>query len=185
MLTKEEIEAFLDRLGVEGASHKELEPGLWLVKPGGALDFDVVVHYSPPVAVLRVKVMELPKDRGRLAELSRRLLELNATDLVHGSYGIEPNSNSVVLNETQELEHLDFSEFLGAYESITLALASHLREIGSYRNGAHGSTSAAPATKGRGGNSKKPKAATRTKAAKSAKSGKRARVRRGGRGGGR
>jgi hypothetical protein len=135
MLNKEDIEGFLDKLGTEEASYKEVEPGLWIVKPGGALDFDVVVHYSPPVAVLRVKVMELPKDKVQLADLSRRLLELNASDLVHGSYGIEQNSNSIVLTEALELEHLDYEEFLAAYESMTLALASHLREIGSYRGG--------------------------------------------------
>lgn len=135
MLNKEDIEGFLDKLGAEEASYKEVEPGLWIVKPGGALDFNVVVHYSPPVAVLRVKVMELPKDKVQLADLSRRLLELNASDLVHGSYGIEQNSNSIVLTEALELEHLDYDEFLAAYESMTLALASHLREIGSYRGG--------------------------------------------------
>ena len=135
MVTKENIEAFLDRLTAEGASYKEVEPGLWVVKPGGALDFNVVVHFSPPVALLRVKVMELPKDKKSLAELSRRLLELNASDLVHGSYGIEQNSNSIVLTEALELEHLDYEEFLAAYESMTLALASHLREIGSFREG--------------------------------------------------
>jgi hypothetical protein len=135
MVNKEDIEGFLDRLSAEGASYKEVEPGLWVVKPGGALDFDVVVHFSPPVVVLRVKVMELPKDRATLAELSRRLLELNASDLVHGSYGIEQNSNSIVMTEALELAHLDFEEFLAAYESITLALASHLREIGSFRGG--------------------------------------------------
>ena len=80
--------------------------------------------------------MELPKDKKTLAELSRRLLELNASDLAHGSYGIEQNSNSIVLTEALELEHLDFEEFLAAYESMTLALASHLREIGSFRGGA-------------------------------------------------
>ena len=135
MLNKEDIEVFLDRLGAEESSYKEVEPGLWILKPGGALDFDVVVHYSPPVVVLRVKVMELPKDKTQLADLSRRLLELNASDLVHGSYGIEENSNSIVLTEALELEHLDYEEFLAAYESMTLALASHLREIGSYRGG--------------------------------------------------
>ena len=135
MVTKEDIEGFLDRLSTEGASYKEVEPGLYVVKPGGALDFDVVVHFSPPVVVLRVKVMELPRDKATLAELSRRLLELNASDLVHGSYGIEQNSNSIVMTEALELAHLDFEEFLAAYESITLAVASHLREIGSYRGG--------------------------------------------------
>ena len=135
MLNKEEFEGFLDRLGQEGASYKEVEPGLWVVKPGGSLDFNVVVNWTPPVTVLRVKVMELPKDKAQLADLSRRLLELNASDLVHGSYGIEQNSNSIVLTEALELEHLDYEEFLAAYEGMTLALASHLREIGSYRGG--------------------------------------------------
>ena len=79
MVTKEDIEGFLDRLEVDGATHSEIEPGIWVVKPGGALDFDVVVHYSPPVVLLRVKVMDLPKQNGALATLSRRLLELNAT----------------------------------------------------------------------------------------------------------
>ena len=135
MVTKEEVEGFIERMSVEGGSYRELEPGMWVVKPGGALDFDVVVNYSPPVVVLRVKVMDLPRDKATLAELSRRLLELNASDLVHGSYGIEQNSSAVVLTEALELAHLDYEEFLAAYESMTLALASHLREIGSYRGG--------------------------------------------------
>jgi hypothetical protein len=105
-----------------------VENGLWVVKPGGVLDFDVVVHYSPPVLVLRVKVMELPTDRQALASLSRRLLEMNASDMVHGSYGIE--ESAIVITEALELSHLDFEEFLATYESIAIALASHLREIG-------------------------------------------------------
>jgi hypothetical protein len=129
MVTKEEIEGFLDRLSAEGGTYKEVEPGLWVVKPGGALDFQVVVHFSPPVVVLRVKVMDLPSDRTALAQLSRRLLEMNASEMVHGSYGIE--KSAVVITEALELSHLDFEEFLAAYESIALALAAHLREIGS------------------------------------------------------
>lgn len=133
MVTREEIEGFLDRLTADGASYNEIEPGLWVLKPSGELDFDVVVHYSPPVVVFRVKVIDLPKNREALATLSQRLLELNASDLVHGSYGIE--QDAVVLTEALELSHLDFEEFLASYESMMLALASHLREIGSYREG--------------------------------------------------
>jgi hypothetical protein len=131
MVTKEDIERFLDRLTADGASYSEIEPGLWVLKPGGELDFSVVVHYSPPVVVLRVKVMTLPTNTEQLATLSRRLLELNATDLVHGSYGIE--SDAIVMTEALELSHLDYEEFMAAFESITVALASHLRELGSYR----------------------------------------------------
>jgi hypothetical protein len=80
---------------------------------------------------MRVKVMSLPTNENDLATLSRRLLELNATDLVHGSYGIE--EDSIVMTEALELAHLDYEEFQAAFESISLALASHLRELGTYR----------------------------------------------------
>ncbi len=131
MVTQEELEGFLDRLGVEGASHREIKAGMWIVRPSGALDADVVVHYSPPVVLLRLKVMDLPKDQKALATVSRRLLELNATELVHGSYGIE--GDAVVLTEALELAHLDYEEFLASFESMTLALASHLRELAPFR----------------------------------------------------
>ncbi len=131
MLTKEDIESFLNRLGSEGASYSEVEPGLWIVRPSGELDFSLVVHFSPPVVLLRVKVMNLPSKADQAATLRRRLLELNASDLVHGSYGIE--KDSIVMTEALELSHLDYEEFLAAYESITVSLASHLRELGTYR----------------------------------------------------
>lgn len=131
MVTRDDIESYLDRLGAEGTSYSEVEPGLWLVRPGGALDLDVVVHFSPPVVILRVKVMSCPEDDGRCADLNRRLLELNAMDLLHGSYGIE--GDDIVLTEALELSHLDYEEFLATYESMTLALASHMRELASYR----------------------------------------------------
>ncbi len=131
MVTRDDIESFLDRLGAEGATYTEVEPGLWIVKPGGALDADVVVHFSPPVVLLRVKVMTCPTENGRCAELNRRLLELNATDLLHGSYGID--RDAVVLTEALELSHLDYGEFQSTYESMTLALSTHMRELATYR----------------------------------------------------
>jgi len=131
MVTKEDIEGWLNRLAQEGPTFSEVEPGLWVVKPEGELDFSVVVNFSPPVVLMRVKVMTLPSNADAAATLNRRLLELNATDLVHGSYGIE--ENSIVMTEALELSHLDYEEFQAAFESITVALASHLRELGSYR----------------------------------------------------
>ncbi|MBV6521107.1 MAG: hypothetical protein MNPFHGCM_01234 [Gemmatimonadaceae bacterium] len=131
MVTKEDLESFLDRLETSGASYREVGHNLWVVRPGGALDTDLVVHYNPPVVVLRLKVMDVPLENGRDAALNRRLLELNASDLVHGSYGIA--DHAIVLTEALELEHLDFEEFLASYESMTLALATHLRELVSYR----------------------------------------------------
>ena len=131
MVTLEDIEAFLDRLSVDGATHREVEKGLWLVRPGGALDFDVVITHNPPVLLLRVKVMPLPVDGTELSSLNRRLLELNAQDLLHGSYGID--GDNIVLTEALELAHLNYEEFLASYESMTLALTSHMRELAAFR----------------------------------------------------
>jgi hypothetical protein len=131
MVSREDIEGFLDRLSTDGASYSEIEPGMWIVRPGGEADADVVVHYSPPVVLMRMKVMDLPKDERAAGTLARRLLQFNATELVHGSYGIE--GDAVVLTEAMELSHLDYEEFLAAFESMTLALASHLRELAPFR----------------------------------------------------
>lgn len=132
MVTKDEIEGFLDRLTADqGGTFREVEPNLWLVKPGGELDFDIVVSLEGNVAVLHVKVMDLPKEKAEQATLNKRLLELNATDLIHGSYGIE--QDSIVMTEALELGHLDYEEFRAAFESMTVALASHLRELGAFR----------------------------------------------------
>ncbi|MBC7562111.1 MAG: hypothetical protein H7305_04260 [Gemmatimonadaceae bacterium] len=131
MVNREDLESFLVRLGAEGASYSEVEPGMFVVRPGGTPDAQVVVHITPPVLLMRMNVMPVPDDAETAARLSRRLLELNATDLVHGAYGI--SANDIILTEALELANLDFSEFLAAYESMTLALASHVRELALFR----------------------------------------------------
>lgn len=131
MVSREDLESYLVRLGAEGASYSEVEPGMYVVRPGGTPDAQVVVHLTPPVLLMRMNVMPVPDDPDAAAKLSRRLLELNATDLVHGAYGI--SGQDIILTEALELSDLDFSEFLAAYESMTLALASHVRELAPYR----------------------------------------------------
>ena len=132
MVSREELERFLDRLSAEGVTHTEVEPGLWRVRPGGAFDFDIALTYAPPVMLLRANVMELPEDADRCNALARRLLELNATDLVHGAYGIE--EGDIILADSLELENLDFNEFQASVDSMQLAVASHLESLSPFRN---------------------------------------------------
>lgn len=127
MVSREEFDTFLDRLAATGATATEVEPNLWRVRPGGALDFDVVVSYAPPVVLLRTKVMELPGDPAAEAALARRLLELNAADLLHGAYGF--TRDAVVLTDALEIAHLDYEEFRASFESMTLSLGAHMREL--------------------------------------------------------
>ena len=129
MITRDDILSFFDRLYGGSLTVMELEPNIWLVRTPE--DAEVVVHYAPPVVILRVRVMELPASEPRRGELFRQLLEYNARDLVHGSYGLE--GDHVVLTDTLALEDLDFSEFEASFDSITLALASHLGALAPFR----------------------------------------------------
>jgi hypothetical protein len=129
MITKDDIQSFLDRLEGGSLTVMEIEPNLWLARTTD--DAEVVVHYAPPVVILRLRVMELPANEPRRSELFRQLLEYNARELVHGSYGLE--GDHVVLTDTLELENLDFSEFEASFDSITLALASHFGALAPYR----------------------------------------------------
>lgn len=129
MITKDDVQSFLDRLEGGGLGVAEVEPGLWLVTTPE--EAEIVINYAPPVLLLRVRVMELPGDEPRRSELYRQLLELNARELVHGSYGIE--GDHVVLTDTLELENLDFSEFEASFDSLSLALATHMSALAPYR----------------------------------------------------
>ncbi|HET9604769.1 MAG TPA: CesT family type III secretion system chaperone [Gemmatimonadales bacterium] len=130
MVTREDIQSWLDRLDGGGLHIEEPERNLWIAINGDGAE--VVLNYAEPVIILRVRVMEAPADESRRAELFRELLTLNAHDLVHGSYGLE--GDHVVLTDTLELEDLDYSEFEASFDSMTLALASHMSALAPYRD---------------------------------------------------
>ena len=131
MISREDIQSWLERLESGTLEVRELEPNIWLVRSREGAE--VVVHYAPPVVILRIRVMELPASEPRRSELFRQLLELNARELIHGSYGIE--GDYIVLTDALELADLDFSEFEASFDSITLALATHLGALAPYREG--------------------------------------------------
>ena len=128
MITRDDVESYLLRAGLD---HQEIEEGMWLVR-GSENGAGIVIHYSPPLLVFRLKVMDLPDDEGRCAGLYRRLLELNATDLVHAAYALE--EGDVILTESLEVENLDFNEFQATLDSFQMALASHLDALAEYRD---------------------------------------------------
>ena len=129
MLTRDDIQSFLDRIEGGTVEVTELESGLWRARTQTGAEF--IVNYAPPVVILRVRVMESPATEDKRSQLYRLLLEFNARDLVHGSYGLE--GEHVVLTDALELADLDFLEFEASWDSLTLALASHLSALAPYR----------------------------------------------------
>ena len=124
MVTREDLESYLLRM--EDYETEELEEGMYMVRDrtGGP---PIVVNHSAPLLLLRMKVMDLPDPSAADAHLFRALLELNATDLVHGAYGLE--ERELILSDTLELETLDFHELQASIESMQLAAAGHMDRI--------------------------------------------------------
>ncbi len=122
MVTREDLESFLIRMDLD---FNEVDEGMFLVEPAndGA---PVVVHHTPPLLVVRLKVMSLPAEKA-LGALYENLLVWNATDVVHGAYGIE--EGDLILTDTLELETLDFPELQASLESMQMAASSHIETI--------------------------------------------------------
>jgi hypothetical protein len=123
MVTREDLENFL--IGND-LDYEEVAEGMYLVR-NDSDGLPVVVNHSPPLLIVRMKIMDLPEHGGNRAELYRTLLELNATDVVHGAYGIE--EGELILSHTLQLETLDFPELQAAMESIQMAASSHMERI--------------------------------------------------------
>ncbi|MGD8728527.1 MAG: YbjN domain-containing protein [Gemmatimonadota bacterium] len=123
MVTKEDLESFLIRMDLD---YEEVDDGMYLVR-GRNAGLPMVIHYADALLLIRMKLMDLPASSDGRVELYRTLLELNATDLVHGSYGIE--DSELIISDTLELETLDFHELQASMESIELAAAGHMEQI--------------------------------------------------------
>jgi hypothetical protein len=129
VIAVDDLQGWVDRLGGGGLEVEHPAESVWVVhSQDGA---GVVASLLPPVVVLRIRVMEQPRDPKRRAELHQRLLELNAADLLHGAYGLE--GGHVVLTDTLALDGLDYRAFEASYDAMTLALATHSGALAPYR----------------------------------------------------
>jgi len=73
--------------------------------------------------------MEIPKERREA--FFKLLLELNASQMIHGAYGIE--EENIVLIDTLQSEHLDFNEFQASLEALLLAGTQDYQKLNAFR----------------------------------------------------
>ena len=128
MKSAEDIESYLLKMELQ---HDEPRHGTWVVRGIDGID-NIIITLAGPVLVFRVKVLDLP--RHHREELFRTLLELNASEMMHGAYGIE--GESIVISDALQIENLDYNEFAATVDDITLAVASHHGRLSKYREAA-------------------------------------------------
>lgn len=121
MRTRDDIEAYLTRAALPFRELAE-DGTMWLVRDTGWGEH-VVVTMAGPLVLFRMKITTLAAV-DRHPELFRTLLEMNASDMIHGAYGID--DGEVVLTCTLRLENLDYNEFQGTFDDFSMALSNHL-----------------------------------------------------------
>ena len=119
MRSVKDIEAYLDRMNRTFRS----APGTtetFLVSSGEKYPA-VALRVDPPLVVLRVRIGNVPDEP---LELFRKMLQFNARELVHSSYGVD--EGHILLSSALELENLDYNELEAALDEIDLALAQQV-----------------------------------------------------------
>ncbi len=117
--TAEDVENYLMQLD----RRFENDGGTYLVT-GGAGSTPIALRVAPPILAVRVTIGKVPSDAEHQTRFFRRLLEFNASDLMHISYGIA--GDTVVLSAALELENLDLNELEATLSDVDLALARHV-----------------------------------------------------------
>jgi len=125
MNPREKIESYLARLSL---SFQESN-GTWVISDAQRGLHNLIIALSDSLVIMRMNVMEVPAT-GR-EKLFEELLRLNATDLVHGAYGID--GRNIILIDTLEADGMGLEEFEASLDAIGLAVAQHYRILSAYR----------------------------------------------------
>jgi hypothetical protein len=129
--TREDVERLLESRD----RHFELMDDGTIVVPLVPGQAPAMLRVEPPVIVLQVNIGEVAfADATREVAFYRRLLELNATGLLHASYGLE--GDRVVLSAALELDNLDPNEIEAALADLGMALVEHVPALRSMASAA-------------------------------------------------
>jgi hypothetical protein len=116
----DDLEAQLGRL----ERRYERNPDGTFVVSLGANQPPVALVLVPPVLVVQVAVGPAPTDEKTAAKVYKKLLELNASALLHTAYGLE--NERIVLAAALELDNLDLNELEAVLADIDVALSEHV-----------------------------------------------------------
>ena len=116
------LETYIARTGLP---YRELSSGTWIMDDDGDEIPPMVVSLASPLVIFSCRVCPVPDSAD--AGYFQGLLELNATDMTAGAYGVV--DGWVVVTDTLQSENLDYNEFYGAVEGIVMALSSHYSKL--------------------------------------------------------
>ena len=111
-------------------TYQQIDKNLWLLDDVDHSLQGVAVMQAEPLIIIRAVVMDVPKNN--LLELYTTLLELNATDIVHGAYAVE--NGKVILVDSLIFDTVSYEAFRASLDSFGLALTQHYPILSKYRD---------------------------------------------------
>jgi len=108
---------------------QQVEQDMWLLDDKEHSLLGVVVMQIENLVIVRAEVMDVPKSN--LLELYTKLLELNASDVVHGAYALD--KGRIVLIDTLRYESMDVKSFQASLDAIGTTLSDHYPILSKYR----------------------------------------------------
>ena len=111
-------------------TYQQIDKNLWLLDDEDHELQGVAVMYADPLVIVRAEIMDVP--RNDLLELYTKLLELNATDVIHGAYALD--NKKIVLLNTLQYDTMDYEEFRATLDSFSMALTEHYPILSKYRD---------------------------------------------------
>jgi len=119
------IVGYLDTLGL---TYEDVGDNTWVVQDEDKGLQNVVVVYEDPIVIIRVKVTEVPLE-GKCA-FFEELLRLNASEMVHGAYGLD--GDSIIVLNTLVSQTMDLEELQASLDSISLSVAQHYQVLSKF-----------------------------------------------------
>src|ERR1700733_13990586 len=98
--TAEDVESYLLQLD----RRFENDGGTFLLEGANGT---IALRVSPPIVAVRGTIGAVPAEEAQQARIFRKLLQYNASDLMHVAYGLE--GETIVLSAALELENLDLN----------------------------------------------------------------------------
>jgi hypothetical protein len=125
MVTQQDIEIYLDDCKFPFESITE---GVWRVESLDNQVNNIILSYAAPILVFRINLMKVPEKNRET--FYARLLQLNASEIPHGAFGIE--NDTVVLIDTLQVENLNRNELQASVDSLGFTVAQYYDELKRY-----------------------------------------------------
>ena len=120
----EKLLDFTEKLYLDVVS-KDVEDELIVVSNEEKGIYQMVIDCEYPVLIFEQLIYQINNfDKNHFL----RLLQMNRT-LIHGAFIIDDPAKNVIFRVTLRLENLDFNEFEGTINSLTLGLAEYSGEL--------------------------------------------------------